>query len=205
MKFFDFILSFAALISFLVASYLFATDEGISKSANNPNKDSVNLKKSGESSSKDIQNPISAQLKWKYIVIHHSSTNSGNAKIFDRYHREEMKIPDGLAYHFVIGNGNKSGNGEVEISSRWHKQIPGPHCFDSSMNEQSIGICLVGDFEKGKPSLAQTKALEELLRKLMKEYQIPPERIIGHQEVDKGKTDCPGKNFPMADLRLRLK
>jgi len=28
------------------------------------------------------------RVDWRYIVIHHSGTDSGNAVAFDRYHRE---------------------------------------------------------------------------------------------------------------------
>jgi len=209
MKFFDFVLSLAALISLLVASYLFANETGLNNAIDNLKQNRVDLKKTETDRKKDNQNHSalaeSTTTKWKYIVIHHSSTPSGNAKIFDRYHREDMKMADGLAYHFVIGNGTKSGDGEVEVGSRWQKQITGPHCFDGVMNEHAIGICLVGDFEKGKPTPVQMKALEELLKKLLKDYNIPPAQVVGHNEVDKGKTDCPGKNFPITDLRRRLK
>src|SRR5574342_132619 len=50
--------------------------------------------------------------QWKYIVIHHSATEKGNAARFDEYHRKKRGWEYGLAYHFVIGNGTLSGDGE---------------------------------------------------------------------------------------------
>lgn len=209
LKFFDFVLSLAAVIALLLATYLFATDNNVNKSI-----DEVSVQKqpaSGGVSGGDIgeksfpaTSTATTSAKWKYIVIHHSSTQNGNAKIFDHYQREEKKIRDGLIYHFVIGNGSKSGNGEIEVGERWHKKMAGPHCLDPKMNEQSIGICLVGDFEKTKPTKTQINALVDLLKKLQKDFQIPKENIIGRNEVDKGKTDSPGKNFSITEIRAKL-
>ncbi len=63
--------------------------------------------------------------RWKYIIVHNSGTRQGNAHVFDVYHRRVRKMVNGLAYHFVIGNGSSSGNGEIEIGNRWTKQING--------------------------------------------------------------------------------
>lgn len=202
LKAFDFLLCFVAVVSLLVASYLFATDNNIITSKDGS---SAQLQQNKQKSLSSTPITSTTSSKWKYIVIHHSSTKGGNAQIFGRYHREEKKIPDGLIYHFVIGNGVKSVNGEVEVGNRWQKKLPGPHCFDAKMNENSISICLVGDFEKDKPTHAQIVALIELVRKLQKDYGIPSTNIIGHNDVDKDKTDCPGKNFPWQEVKSRLR
>src|SRR3974390_2523242 len=64
--------------------------------------------------------------RWRWLVIHHSGTEYGNAAIYDRQHRERG-MENGLAYHFVIGNGVDSGDGEIEIGPRWLKQLKGGH------------------------------------------------------------------------------
>lgn len=55
------------------------------------------------------------------IVIHHSATDIGSAASFDRRHRL-INHWDELGYHFVIGNGSGSGDGAIEIGTRWYKQ-----------------------------------------------------------------------------------
>ncbi len=143
--------------------------------------------------------------QWKYILIHHSATDVGNAKIFDRQHREGNGWVNGLGYQFVIGNGTASGNGEVEVGRRWLRQIDGAHAGNAKYNKQSIGICLVGDFHKdGRgPSPGQMRSLVELIYHMQMKYDIPNARIRLHREVrDKG-TVCPGKSFDRA-LLLRL-
>ena len=73
---------------------------------------------------------------------------------------------DELGYHFVIGNGRGTPDGMIEVGSRWHKQKHGAHCKtpDNYFNNHGIGICLVGDFTKRRPSAAQMASLEQLVR-----------------------------------------
>ena len=46
--------------------------------------------------------------RWQYIVVHNSGTRQGNARVFDYYHRHVRQMRNGLAYHFVIGNGTST-------------------------------------------------------------------------------------------------
>lgn len=134
---------------------------------------------------------------WKYVVLHHSATNEGNANRFDKYHREQKKWEHGLAYHFVIGNGNGSGNGEIEVGDRWKKQLHGAHTANTDLNQISIGICLVGNFEENnKPTYNQLESLISLVDYFSKKYNIPKSRIVKHSQVLQKGTACPGKNFP---------
>jgi len=135
---------------------------------------------------------------WRYIVIHHSHTDRGNAAIFGRYHLNVRGWENGLGYHFVIGNGTDSGDGEVEVGPRWTKQLQGAHAGVWLYNQFGIGVCLVGDFEKTKPTEKQIKALLELVGYLQAAYKIPQENILRHGDVK--NTKCPGKNFPFEAL-----
>ena len=72
-------------------------------------------------------------------------------------------MQNGLAYHFVIGNGRSSGNGQIEIGSRWTRQINGGHVASDYLNNIAIGICLVGDLNRQVPTQAQLAALDELV------------------------------------------
>lgn len=142
---------------------------------------------------------------WKYIVIHHSATEKGNAAQFDHYHREKRGWEYGLAYHFVIGNGSNSGDGEIEISERWKKQIHGAHTANMDCNRVAIGICLVGDFENGGvPTDNQFESLVGLVQYLSGKYNINLSNILLHKQVHQKGTACPGKNFPIAKLKTRI-
>src|SRR5678815_1401985 len=65
--------------------------------------------------------------RWQFIVVHNSGTRQGNARVFDYYHKHVRRMQNGLAYHFVIGNGTSTGNGQVEVGDRWRRQINGGH------------------------------------------------------------------------------
>jgi len=214
MKAVDLLLTVATFIAFVLAVYLFSSDPILSNSVNwaedrvsedkTPAKSEPAGKKQNITAVSNTPAPISApavSTQWKYIVIHHSETKQGNARIFDNYHRNEKGMKDGLAYHFVIGNGTKSKDGEIETGQRWARQIAGAHCYDKKMNRESIGICLVGNFNDSKPTARQMESLLKLSSDLQKQYRIPKANILLHKEVDKRQTDCPGKKFPATKIR----
>ncbi len=145
--------------------------------------------------------------RWQYIVVHNSGTKQGNARIFSNYHRNVRKMKNGLAYHFVIGNGTSSGNGEIEIGSRWTGQINGGHVASDYLNNIALGICFVGDFNRSQPTPAQLAALEELIRYLRDRVGKSKGRVVivkAHREINPKPTDCPGDRFPYRWLHRRF-
>ncbi|MDR1190216.1 MAG: LysM peptidoglycan-binding domain-containing protein [Verrucomicrobiales bacterium] len=146
--------------------------------------------------------------QWKYIVVHHSGSRRGNAAIFEYDHRQRG-MENGLAYHFIIGNGTDSGDGEIEVGGRWRRQVKGGHLRTEltengvELNETAVGICLVGDFERDRPTRKQIAAVIELVNYLNRRvtaagYARP--RFTVHKVIHPRHTDCPGKNFPTAAL-----
>ena len=102
----------------------------------------------------DLVGKKQAKISWQSITLHHSATSQGNAEVFDYDHRSRGL--GGLAYHFVIGNGSDSGDGEVEVGWRWLQQKEADRKGD-------IQICLVGNFNNSEPTAAQFAALIDLL------------------------------------------
>ena len=129
---------------------------------------------------------------WQYIVVHHSATPAGNAAAFDQAHKDRGW--DGLGYHFVIGNGNKSADGRIEVGFRWEQQREGAHAGVPLMNQRGIGICLVGDFDKTSPTPAQMRSLERLCGFLSAYCNIPSSGLRLHRDFR--ETHCPGRHFP---------
>ena len=144
--------------------------------------------------------------RWEFIVVHNSGTRQGNARVFDYYHRHVRRMQNGLAYHFVIGNGTSTGNGQIEVGDRWRRQINGGHVHSDYLNNISLGICLVGDFNRDQPTRAQLDACEELIRYLRERCgktergEIP---VKPHREMNPPRwpTDCPGDVFPYSWFR----
>jgi hypothetical protein len=134
--------------------------------------------------------------RWKFVIVHNSGTRQGSARVFDYYHRHVRRMRNGLAYHFVIGNGTSTRNGQIEIGDRWRSQTRGGHVHSDYMNNIGLGICLVGDFNRDQPTRAQLEACEELIKYLQDrcgKMQVRP-----HREVNPPRwaTDCPGDVFP---------
>lgn len=142
-----------------------------------------------------------APARWRWTVIHHSAIKYGNAAIYDRTHRERG-MENGLAYHFVIGNGLDSGDGEIEIGPRWKEQLNGGHVHREDLNEVGIGICLVGNFQETKPTVKQVAALQELLGYLRGSTWGKQLKFTVHKEAEPGRTICPGRNFPLTKMQL---
>jgi hypothetical protein len=144
--------------------------------------------------------------RWQFIVVHNSGTRQGNARVFDYYHRHVRRMQNGLAYHFVIGNGTSTGNGQVEVGDRWRRQINGGHVHSDYLNNISLGICLVGDFNRGQPTRAQLDSCEELIRYLRDRCGKTDRGTIPvrpHREMNPPRwpTDCPGDDFPYSWFR----
>ncbi len=143
--------------------------------------------------------------RWKNIVIHHSGTSVGSGKGMDRYHREERHMENGLAYHFVIGNGRGMTDGSIFVGRRWNEQLDGGHVASQELNHISIGICLVGDFESRPPTRRQMESLEALVRALMQRTGLSYTAFTTHRLIHPRHTLCPGKHFPTEHFRQSLR
>lgn len=135
-----------------------------------------------------------------WIIIHHSDSSYGSAAIIDKWHRDRGF--DELGYHFVIGNGTNSGDGQIEVGPRWTKQKWGAHdnALDNRFNTNGIGICLVGNFNVTHPTPRQLHSLVRLVVYLMEKYSISADHVLGHGETK--DTQCPGKFMNVAAIRL---
>ncbi len=146
--------------------------------------------------------PDVPERSWTSIVIHHTAAEAGSVESIHEAH-QQRKDKDGnpwlgIGYHFVIGNGNGMGDGEIEPTFRWRQQMHGAHAGDQQHNQHGIGIAMVGNFEKHPPSPAQLAAVKRLVATLKLAYGISSSNVIGHSDIK--ATACPGKYFPMSDV-----
>ena len=108
-------------------------------------------------------------------------------------------MENGLAYHFVICNGtNDCADGKVEVGLRWLRQIRGGHVKSETYNANSIGICVVGNFQEGWVTRRQEASLVALIDYLKNIVLKGRPRFRVHRELE--QTICPGKNFPAKKL-----
>lgn len=125
--------------------------------------------------------------KWKYIYVHHSRTRgpTGNES----------------GDHFVINNGEGVADGTIEMTPAWmHQQAARP--IGAQVSQDCITICIVGDFDRFKPTEAQMINLTRLVQSLQGKMEIPTDGVI--------LSDAPaspagiGRNFPKAAFGQRL-
>ncbi len=143
--------------------------------------------------------------RWRYIVIHHSAGNYGTIEFLQQVHRDRQSGDpvDAIPYHYVIGNGNGLGMGEIASDWRRDFNIWGTHLSENNMarNFLGIGICLVGNFEETDVPAKQLEALVTLTRSLMKTYAIPPGNVDFHGRIEGESTKCPGQRFPYDEFK----
>jgi len=150
----------------------------------------------GASEVEAIVGPKNYSVHWRTITIHHSGTLEGNAEAFDRNHRQRGM--GGLFYHFVIGNGAGSRDGQIEVGWRWKKQ--------AQVNRpKDIQICLVGDFNRQRLSESQSESLIKLITVLRRQYNISVSNIRKHKSIRGKHTVCPGSSFPFERIISQLR
>jgi len=148
----------------------------------------------------------------KYIILHHSATDyQQNAEdktgkqiaktICDRAQAQyKSKYPQYICdYHFIIGHGGDAFKGQPAEQPAWH-------CTNYQANLVSVGICFLGNFENIQMPTEQFNAGVELIKSLMKQYDVSLINVLRHRDIvsdithSANSTECPGKNFPYVPL-----
>ena len=146
-----------------------------------------------EDSLSKINRPRVRRGRWKHIVVHHSGDNTNSIQGMEHYHRRVRRMENGLAYHFVIGNGVNTVDGKIYTGSRWSRQIRGGHVASTALNDIAIGICLVGNFDKRTPTAKQRSSLKALVYRLRQRTGIPLREVRTHRNINPKPTACPGR------------
>ena len=149
---------------------------------------------------KAINRPRIRRNRWKHIVVHHSADSNNSIRGMEHYHRRVRRMENGLAYHFVIGNGVKTTDGKIYVGDRWKRQIRGGHLASSALNEVAIGSCLVGNFEKTLPTAKQRTSLKALVSHLRKRTGVPFSQVRTHRHINPKPTICPGRRFNLRGI-----
>jgi hypothetical protein len=136
--------------------------------------------------------------RWRYIYIHQSGSPTGNAASL-------AQGTDGTADHFVIGNGEGSSDGQIEISQRWVNQLAAlPPAGANSIDANCISICVIGDFHQNLPTPAQMEKLKQLVATLQAKYRIGPEAVWMVNEQGSNRAVEIGRYFPVSAFRAQL-
>jgi len=146
--------------------------------------------------------PDSRKQVPQWVTIHHAGvlwTNRVDPAIFVKNmqawgkKRPQLEKPPrdtfwpDLPYHFLIAPNGKIYEGrlvEYEPESNTKYSVNG-----------NIGIEMMGDFEKQRPSASQLQSCAHLTAWLCQEYKVNLDHIRGHKDAAQGQTTCPGKDF----------
>ncbi|MDP2673257.1 MAG: peptidoglycan recognition family protein [Nanoarchaeota archaeon] len=151
----------------------------------------------------------------KFIAVHHSQRSIDSLKRIKNLHIKINGWED-IGYHYLIDKKGRLQKGRS-------KKFIGAHVFGH--NKNSLGICLIGNFDKEKPTKKQIQTLIKFLKDKIKKHKIPIKNILGHREfwdatniLDNITTSqsssreflgvtktCPGKFMDMDEIRKVLR
>lgn len=137
----------------------------------------------------------------KYIILHHSLTQDNDTVSWGAiraYHTQTMRWQD-IGYHFGI----ELIRGGYEILMGRMPYARGAHCKQRGMNDQSLGICFVGNFDEIHVPPQQWELGIKLVRYLCNEFGISKNDVRGHRDFALHKS-CPGGLFSVEDFRASL-
>lgn len=142
-------------------------------------------------------NPIE---RVEYLIIHHTGRNY-DFPFFVRLRHKYLRGWDDVGYHYLIGNTRPfTKNGKLYFGRP--EEFEGAHTLKH--NKTSLGICLIGNFDKVVPSEKQLETLLFFLEQKIKQYQVPIENIRGHSEFSDVEKSCPGRFVNMNYVRAVL-
>lgn len=143
-----------------------------------------------------------------HIVLHHSAADTFNkdfaavVRSYWNYHVNGRQWED-IGYNWLV-----DGNGVLYKGRAWksalEENVKGSH--NSKQNSNTVGICLIGNYQVHSPSSKGLDKLTTLMAFLSSQYGIDPlaqsyhaaigrmnNTIAGHQQSG-GGTLCPGDN-----------
>jgi len=143
-----------------------------------------------------------------HIMIHHSLTADGQEVSWgaiERYHRETDGWRD-IGYHAGVeetGSAEKLGDYRYQALIGRAVDEQASACPQGEMNRVALHVCCVGNYDLIVPPEGLVRVLvKRILLPWMREFSIPPDRIVGHRDFNPAKS-CPGKLFDL-DMVRRL-
>lgn len=114
----------------------------------------------------------------RMIILHHSAAPATQTPaIIDEYHKSIGFPRSSLGYYIgyqylILSDGT--------IFQARKETEEGAHC--KGKNFESVGICLLGNFDHSLPSSAQVASLKKLLREVCERWKIPTTEIYPHRK-----------------------
>lgn len=184
----------------------------------------------------DLRIDLAGARRWTGIVWHHSATPDSPTLDWEgirRYHtsyRVDFQVVTADEYQRRLAAksgksfqtpwrdiGYHGGTESVgdQVVFHWGRPLgqvgahAGVHGASNRFNEEYLGLCAVGDFDKAPPRPEHWDFNLRLTRALMRAFHIPAGHVIGHREVfDKvgvpRQRSCPGARWDMTLFKSEL-
>ncbi len=143
-------------------------------------------------------------MKAEWIVLHHY-VNDNDLPLLKQHQLAERVKSKKLSYHYIVFS-----DGSYWMINDPRKPIG--HCGADfvhlsknrkTSNFNSIAVCCMGNFQRGKMGEPQKTGLIKLIFKLCCKLGIKTENITRHSDV--WKTACPGRYYPFSDVVVGVK
>lgn len=136
--------------------------------------------------------PLAARGPLDHLVLHHTAfpsariggtslaAQSRHMREIERWHLARGFLA--IGYHFVISPSGRIFRGRP--LDRMGAHVKGH-------NRGTVGICLMGDFEQERPTVAALAALAAVQSRLVPGAE--ERRLLGHRDHSGQPTSCPGR------------
>lgn len=128
---------------------------------------------------------------WKTVHFSDARATAERIELVRSIHVDRRGWGD-LGYHFVIDRAGRIWEGR-DI------RFQGAHVKNN--NQHNIGVMVLGNFDKQRPSGAQLRSLVRTVHHFANRYRIPTHRVHTHQELN--PTACPGRMLQPRVASLR--
>lgn len=120
---------------------------------------------------------------WKPVHFSDRGTTAERIELIRTVHTRDRGFGD-IGYHYIIDRAGRIWEGRPVT-------YQGAHVRDH--NEHNLGILILGNFDRQRPSSIQLASLEKTLAAMQRTYRIPRQRVHTHQEL--ASTACPGRHL----------
>ncbi len=144
--------------------------------------------------------PKRSKQSIKFIIIHYTGMKKESEAI-KRLCSPKSKVSS----HYFIKNNGEVLNMVPDLYKAWHAGISYWKHYNS-LNKHSIGIEINNpghEHKYKKFPLKQINSLINLLRYLIKKYNINKNNVLGHSDISPNRKKDPGEKFPWKKLAKR--
>lgn len=127
-----------------------------------------------------------------HIVVHHSLTQDSGTVSWSAIRRYHVQVNFWRDIGYHAGVELAGADFESLLGRPW--DVVGAHTKEQGMNNVSLGVCLVGNFDLSPPTNEDLETVRDrVILPWMRLFKIPPQNIHPHR-LYAPKT-CPGTQF----------